>query len=218
MSVSRRRSVASLVVLVAVLATYDVVRHDLIAQRWNTWTNVAMIAVVVAIALVARLSSGELGLTRAALGSGLRWGLGAFVAVTAVLLASLAVPSLRDAFVKGDVDGGAASMLWRTLVVIPIGTVALEELAFRGVMLGLWRRLLDDRRAVVACSVLFGLWHIPGVWDDGVGSVIGTVVATTIAGVVFVWLRLRSGSLLAPVLAHTATNSVAYALSWWTGR
>jgi uncharacterized protein len=33
-------------------------------------------------------------------------------------------------------------------------------------------------------------------------------LATAAAGVLFAWLRLRSGSLLAPVLLHLATNSV----------
>jgi membrane protease YdiL (CAAX protease family) len=41
-------------------------------------------------------------------------------------------------------------------------------------------------------------------------TVLGTIAATTAAGIVFALLRLRSGSLLAPVLAHVATNSFAY--------
>jgi uncharacterized protein len=35
-----------------------------------------------------------------------------------------------------------------------------------------------------------------------------------VAGVGFCWLRLRSGSLLAPALAHLATNVVALTLAW----
>ena len=48
----------------------------------------------------------------------------------------------------------------------------------------------------------------------GVGTVVfsvaGTVSLTTAAGLAFVWLRLRSNSLVAPALAHVATNSLAY--------
>jgi uncharacterized protein len=40
------------------------------------------------------------------------------------------------------------------------------------------------------------------------------VAATALAGLVFCWLRLRAGSLLAPVMLHAATNSVAYAAAW----
>jgi uncharacterized protein len=67
-------------------------------------------------------------------------------------------------------------------------------------------------------SVLFGFWHIlPALNDTNgksgaatVGVVVGTIGVTTAAGVLFAWLRLRSESLAAPVLAHIATNSLAY--------
>jgi membrane protease YdiL (CAAX protease family) len=38
--------------------------------------------------------------------------------------------------------------------------------------------------------------------------VVGTVLLTTVAGAVFCWLRVRSGSLLAPVLLHWALNGL----------
>lgn len=41
----------------------------------------------------------------------------------------------------------------------------------------------------------------------GVGAVAGAVLVTTVAGAALGVLRLGSGSLLAPVLAHWATNS-----------
>jgi membrane protease YdiL (CAAX protease family) len=46
--------------------------------------------------------------------------------------------------------------------------------------------------------------------------VLGAVVATFLAGLVFSWLRLRSGSLVAPVMAHVATNGVALVAAWLT--
>ncbi len=41
-----------------------------------------------------------------------------------------------------------------------------------------------------------------------------SIAGTSIAGVGFAWLRLRSGSLLAPVLAHIATNSFSIVTAW----
>ena len=38
--------------------------------------------------------------------------------------------------------------------------------------------------------------------------------AHVVAGVGFGWLRVKSGSLLAPVLAHIATNSLTFAIAW----
>jgi uncharacterized protein len=40
------------------------------------------------------------------------------------------------------------------------------------------------------------------------------VAGTALAGLVFCWLRLRSGSLLAPALAHWASNGLGYALAF----
>jgi uncharacterized protein len=42
----------------------------------------------------------------------------------------------------------------------------------------------------------------------GIGAIAGAVLVTTVAGMMFCWLRERSGSLLAPILAHWATNSL----------
>ena len=112
-------------------------------------------------------------------------------------------------------------MLLRVAVVIPLGTVVVEELAFRGVLHGLLLRITSLRGAYFFGSVVFGLWHVPpvvhGVAGDGPGraaTAAATFVATTLFGAVFIWLRERSGSLLGPALAHTATNSVAFLAAW----
>ena len=76
------------------------------------------------------------------------WGLQAFLVVSMALAVAASVPALRGLFDDDRVDVDAGSMLWRALVVIPLATVVMEELAFRGVLLGLLRRIVDDRRAV----------------------------------------------------------------------
>jgi uncharacterized protein len=45
--------------------------------------------------------------------------------------------------------------------------------------------------------------------------VLGTTVTTAGAGCLFAWLRLRSRSLLAPILAHAASNASAYLAGRW---
>ena len=81
------------------------------------------------------------------------------------------------------------------------------------------------RTAVIASSILFGLWHVLSslhlAQDNeavasplGSGSlgqvvgVVGSVLVTTVAGLLFCWLRLRSGSLFASIGAHWAVNGV----------
>lgn len=46
--------------------------------------------------------------------------------------------------------------------------------------------------------------------------VLGNVLVTGFAGAVCCALRLRSGSLLAPALAHLATNDASYVVGWLT--
>lgn len=43
---------------------------------------------------------------------------------------------------------------------------------------------------------------------------VGAVVVTFLAGIGFAVLRLRSRSLVAPVLAHVATNGFALVAAW----
>ena len=80
-------------------------------------------------------------------------------------------------------------------------------------------------------SALFGLWHIEptlstmsdnrtirGASTTAGGQVlvvVGAVVTTFVAGLLFCWLRLRSRSLIAPILAHVSTNGVALVVAWF---
>ena len=125
-------------------------------------------------------------------------------------------------------------LVFEIAVPILLLTVIPEEFAFRGVLLAAGRGIWSDRGAALATSVLFGLWHISPTLntmnqnhqlDDATTStggtillVCGTVLATFVAGLVFCWLRLRSRSLVAPIIAHLATNGVALVVAWFVVR
>lgn len=173
------------------------------------------------------LAAGELGLERARVPAGLRWGAMAGILVGVVLVLAAAVPATRPLFDDARTAGiGPWLLAYRALIRIPLGTVLLEEVAFRSVLLAAWRRVASLRSAVVGSSLVFGLWHIRPAIDlliendvaaDGparILAVLGAVAGTFIAGVVFCWLRVKSGSLLAPVLAHAAANSLATVLAY----
>jgi membrane protease YdiL (CAAX protease family) len=68
---------------------------------------------------------------------------------------------------------------------------------------------MSENRAVSGASNSFG---------GQVLLVTGTVIATFMAGLVFSWLRLRSRSLIAPILAHIATNGLALLIAWLVAR
>ena len=167
------------------------------------------------------LSWVELGLSRRRAGAGLRWGGAAFAVVAVALTVAVAVPVLRplltDARAAGrDAGDVAADVLLR----IPLGTVLWEEVAFRGVLLAALARVLPMGSAVGAAAVVFGIWHIrptlsgiaandlvDAAWLRTL-AVLGVCTFTAAAGVLLSWLRLRSGSLLAPALLHLATNTL----------
>ena len=104
------------------------------------------------------------------------------------------------------------------LLRIPVGTVAWEEIAFRGVLQAALRRVLAEPVATAVGSAVFGLWHIRPTAEalavNGlaagrgarVAAVAGVVAGTAGAGAALSLLRERSGSLAAPVLLHLAAN------------
>ena len=104
------------------------------------------------------------------------------------------------------------------LLRIPVGTVAWEEIAFRGVLQATLRRVLAEPAATAVGSAVFGLWHIRPTAEAlavnrlaaGRGARITAVTAvaagTAGAGALLSLLRKRSGSLAAPVLLHLAAN------------
>lgn len=214
---------APLVLSTALLA-WSGVANLVIGERAYVSRNLVLVALLLAVAWRAGLSREELGVEVSRGAAGLRWGLAAAVVVATVLVVAVAlaelVPPIRVLLADARADEAGDGLLYATLVRIPLGTAVFEEVAFRGVLLGLLLRSTTTARAVVTSSIVFGLWHVPpavvtltvndvAVWSvAGAAALIGGVVVTAVAGGVFAWLRCRSGSLLAPVLAHWATNAL----------
>ena len=185
--------------------------------------GLALVAGLTVVAKGSGLTDDDLGLARRTWGSGLRWGGAAAVIVTVGYSIGAAIPAVRQAVTDSALPWQATVV--KALVVIPLATVIPEEFAFRGVLWGLIRRESGQRVATAVSSVLFGLWHVlpalaggganesvSGVLGAGPGGtallVVGTVLFTGLAGVLFCELRVRSGSLLAPILLHWAVNGV----------
>jgi uncharacterized protein len=183
--------------------------------------NAVATGVLLAAANRTGLSWAELGLARRRLPSGLRWGGGCAAVVVGGYAIALAVPALRPLLRDvriAALDG--AALAYQVLVRIPVGTVLWEEVAFRGVLLAALLRQLPPVPAVAASSAVFGVWHIRPTLGgltanglvDGPGRTAAVVAlacsGTAAGGLLFTWLRVRSGSLAAPVLLHLATNSL----------
>jgi membrane protease YdiL (CAAX protease family) len=182
-------------------------------------------AVLVLLARRAGLSWHDLGLSRRTLRPGLRYAVGAVLVVAVVYALGAALPLTRPAFHDVRHHPHLGTVLLTAFIVIPLGTVLFEEVAFRGVLVGLIDRRRGAAWASIASSVLFGLWHVlPSLRlnnaNQAVGTALGagvtgqvlTVLAavgfTALAGVLLCELRRRSGSLLAAAGLHWATNGL----------
>ena len=200
--------------------------HAVLPERARDTVGAGAAVGLAALAHTLGADARDLGVDRRDLGSGLRVGAAAASAVVAATALARALDRGGTAFRDARVtDASNAQAAVHLLVRIPLATALIEELVFRGVILGLGARTADRRRALLVSSAAFGLWHIgaalhPARRDaagDAVGlpgttapAVLGDVLATTVGGLGFGWLRLRSGSILAPTLADGALNASAY--------
>lgn len=210
-------------VVVAALAVLNVV--DIRIPHASLVVGPVCVAGLVAVARIAGLSWRDLGLGPGTWSPGLRWAGVIIAVVAAVIAAGAALPLTRAAFRDTRYRLGWGNALLTALVLVPVGTVLVEEVAFRGVLWGLLRRARGTGTATVVSSILFGLWHvlpslgldknvevIGGTVGEGAAAQAATVLATVsftaLAGVVFCELRRRSGSILAPAGLHWATNAL----------
>lgn len=191
----RRNGVAALTLATALVALSGLVSPRL-PERWA--------AVVHAVfgASLAAVTRAPLGLRPPALRGGLGAGATAAAVVTTGVAAASAVPGVRSAMKARDLPATPTRWL---ILRIPLGTVWAEELAYRGALGYLGASAFGPTRGRLLQSVAFGLSHIADARAAG-EPVVGTVVTTGIAGWVFAWLAERSGSLVAPMLAHLAVN------------
>jgi len=202
---------------------------NLLNNRWARWayvpTSLVTAALLLGVLRLAGLAWSDAGLGRAEAARGARWALVLVALVAAGCFVGALIPATRRVFLDRRAEQvGIGSAAYQVLVRIPLGTVVLEEVAFRGVLYGLLRP--DGIAwATAVSSLLFGLWHllparelpklnptIDRMFDARPPLVVAAVViATALAGVVLCELRRRSGSLLAPIGVHWAFNALGFA-------
>ena len=220
----RRARLAATVAVVFALAGVNVANHVL---GWDTmWLGPVGAVALLGFARWQGLSWQQLGLARHTHARGIRWGLGVIAVVGLVYLVGILLPSTRTAFLDVRYHLPPAGALLTAFVMIPVGTILLEEVAFRSVLWGFLSRHARMWQVLVGSSVLFGLWHVFPAMASATGNaaigdavsglgpfakvavVGGTVLFTALGGVLAGELRRRSGSLFASVGMHWATNSL----------
>jgi uncharacterized protein len=218
-----RTGTALVTVLLALLATNVWVHVG--PRRAHLVTGPIAAGVLLLIGRAAGLTWTDMGLGRHTLVRGVVYA-GVTAGVVAVFyVLAVSIPFTRGAFRDTRYQVGLTSALYTTFIAIPLTTVIFEECAFRGVLWGLLARERGVATATVVSAVLFGLWHVLPALDLArtntavkgaraptrsrlLVTVLATVAFTTVAGLLFAELRRRSGSLIAPMGLHWATNGL----------
>lgn len=217
---------------VAVLALHNVAVHRLLTAPAGAALNLATAVGLAGFARQVGCSAADLGIRPADAASGLRTGVVAAAVAGGAVALGATVPATRPLFDNRRIrDASRRQAGYHLAVRIPIATALAEELLFRGALLALLRRERSPATAVLWTSLLFGAWHVLPTLEDYRGNqasallgdpargrwlaVLATTVSTAAAGSAFAWLRLRSRSLVAPVLAHAAVNASAYVAGRW---
>jgi uncharacterized protein len=153
---------------------------------------------------------GRVHLLRSTLiGAGVGLGL-AVVALLALELGALIGSPITYEPLRGV---SMSAVLMHALVGLPLLTAIPEELAFRGLLLGLLMRKLSPLRATLVVSAMFVAWHVvvqaQTLALTNFTSPWQIVLATSLAaaglfagGLIFAFLRLRTHNLAGAVLAH----------------
>ncbi len=191
--------------------------------------------IAVALVLVARraVSLEQMGFTEWRHGAA--WGAVLFVLTAGVLALGVTMPVFNEMYHDRRVGAGTLTWLYQALIRIPLGTVVLEETAFRAVLPALFTIRWGVLRGCIAASLCFGVWHVlpalgltevnpaatrifgPGAAGVTV-AVVFAVVGTAFAGLWWCWIRYRARSVLATMIAHVGSNSVAYTVAWLVTR
>lgn len=221
-----------LILLIAALIAFNVINNRVAPQSHYLLWAIGGSFGVLAIGLLDGNSWTDMGLGWGYLVPGFLWGVGCVVVVTTGYLVAAAFRKGRNAMHDDRVaEMSGPRLMFQALVEVPFGTVLFEEIAFRAVLFSMLARRFGIVWAIVISAILFGLWHIlPSIGTHeqsaALGSVVGegrrgnilavlvSVLTTAIAGVIFAGLRLVSGSVLAPMGLHWATNGMGYFFSW----
>jgi membrane protease YdiL (CAAX protease family) len=101
------------------------------------------------------------------------------------------------------------------LMMLPIQfifTAPVEELLFRGLIQGLFRRAYGIVPGILLASAIFGLFHYPALaGNDGIAPVLAILV---LSGIILGALYELTGNLLVPIVAHACWNVAVFATEY----
>lgn len=210
----------------AMLLAHNLLVHRALRPPADAALNLTSAVALTALARRTGCTPADLGLDRADLSRGLKFGSIAAAGCSAAIVLAAAHPSTQRFFLDERLtDMSRRQTLYHASLRIPVATALAEEIMFRSALHALFARDHALQSTLAWTSFMFGLWHILPTLDTFQGNPASSIVnrperarllaalgiagATTGAGLFFSYLRLRSRSVAAPVLAHAAINIAA---------
>ena len=204
--------------------------HTVVPDALHIPVNLGTASFVSALALCGGAGLDDLGLDPAQLMRGVRAGLGAGALIAGGVALAARSERARPFFADQRVaDHTPRRAAYELALRIPLATALAEELLFRGALPALLATRHRETTATVVSAALFGAWHIVPTLASLETAAAGTLVAdrraqragavaavggvTALAGIAFAALRRRSGSVVAPVLAHAALNASSFVVA-----
>lgn len=199
-------------------------------SRYLLIANLALLTLLLFEAVrIGGFSWSSLGLGGASVWRSASLGTGFAVLLAATPVAFLSVaPSITGEPIEygdiGELSAGAFALrmaLWE-----PLGTAFFEETAFRGVLYAKTAAASSEMRAVWLSSAVFGLWHgvitsrtvvesdfvdIPWLLPPVIAL---CLAGTAFGGLVFAFLRLRTGHIAGPFMVHWLTVALMSLAVW----
>ncbi len=144
-----------------------------------------------------------------------------------VLFAVFGVVSLvymfnPEIFKDDRYDQSLLAALSYVFLILPIRTVLIEELVFRGILFERFSKQYSYKVGIIVSGLLFGLWHIassrniesdliPKSFENfsGLILIVIIVISTGLVGAFLCELKRRFNSLYVPIFAHWAINGSA---------
>lgn len=216
------QNLAQELTLVILILLYGTVLARLVPKKWHLYLNIFIAAVAILLGFSFQLSLADMGLGHIL--PGIFVAIGASVIITAATLVISTIPPLRRFFLGDNLAQASGKLIaFEAAIRIPLGTALIEEILFRGVLLGLLLQHHSTLTALGISAIIFGLWHIfPTIntleSNDNLSalqakkarqasSIVGAVVVTTVAGLLFGWLRIIANSIIAPWIVHWSINA-----------
>lgn len=211
-----------------ILVTLALVLYNNVANLWPPFNRRTYVPVnLAATAILALVAFGPLELTFDEVLGQLEFvdaliGVAIGALLAAPLFAALRWPRWRARIADQRTSHlSGATLAYQCLVHVPLGTALPEEFAFRGVLFMAWATTESGLTAAIISSAIFGLWHVTPARTafllnhpaSSTGAMFRwialTVVATFLAGLPLVWLRVVGEGLLLPFALHATFNSLA---------